>query len=152
MAEEPELFQVNLLVGDMDRALAFYRRLGLEMNAGPGDWPPGSGGQHAGSTSSSGIRLELDNPQMARIWHAAAAQAPVSAVLNFSVASREAVDESYADLVSAGYAGRQPPYDAFWGARYAILQDPDGNDVGLMSPIDPDRRYTPETGKEQGGS
>jgi hypothetical protein len=39
--------------------------------------------------------------------------------------------------------GRQPPFDAFWGARYAIVADPDGNDVGLMSPIDESRRTWP---------
>ena len=46
-------------------------------------------------------------------------------------------------LTAAGYAGSQPPYDAFWGARYAIVEDPDGNDVGLMSPIDAQRRFVP---------
>jgi uncharacterized glyoxalase superfamily protein PhnB len=65
-------------------------------------------------------------------------------VLGFSVASRDAVDERYAALTGAGYPGRQPPYDAFWGARYAVVQDPDGRDVGLMSPIDPDRKFVPE--------
>ena len=64
-------------------------------------------------------------------------------VLGFKLPSRNAVDDRYADLVGAGYSGRQPPYDAFWGARYAIVQDPDGNDVGLMSPSDPGRRTGP---------
>ena len=27
-----------------------------------------------------------------------------------------------------------------WGARYAVVEDPDGNAVGIMSPSDPDRR------------
>jgi len=30
-----------------------------------------------------------------------------------AVPSREAVDERYAELTSAGYSGRQPPHDAF---------------------------------------
>ena len=51
--------------------------------------------------------------------------------------SRDAVDEIYEDLTAAGYTGEQRPYDAFWGARYAIVNDPDGNSVGIMSPIDP---------------
>ena len=59
------------------------------------------------------------------------------------VASREAVGERWAELTGAGYTGRQPPYDAFWGARYAIVIDPDGNHVGLMSPVDPARRGAP---------
>ena len=58
-------------------------------------------------------------------------------------AARRAVDEVYADLAGAGYPGRQPPYDAFWGARYAIVEDPDGNPVRLMSPIDAGLRHWP---------
>jgi len=44
------------------------------------------------------------------------------------------------DLVEHGAVGQQPPWDAFWGARYAVVEDPDGNAVGIMSAIDPDRR------------
>ncbi|MDA1073969.1 MAG: hypothetical protein O3A63_04305 [Proteobacteria bacterium] len=25
----------------------------------------------------------------------------------------------------------KPPYDTFWGSRYAIINDPDGNNVGV---------------------
>jgi hypothetical protein len=44
----------------------------------------------------------------------------------------------------AGYEGQQPPYDAFTGARYAVVLDPDGNAVGLMGPIDPAKSSIPE--------
>ena len=64
-------------------------------------------------------------------------------VIGFALRSREAVDEQYAELTSVGYQARQPPFDAFWGARYAIVADPDGNDVGLMSPVDESRRTWP---------
>jgi uncharacterized glyoxalase superfamily protein PhnB len=43
-------------------------------------------------------------------------------------------------MTSAGYSALAAPYDAFWGARYAIVEDPNGIAVGLMSPIDPGRR------------
>ena len=66
-------------------------------------------------------------------------------MVGFFFDSREAVDECYADLTGAGYDGRQPPFDAFWGARYAIVADPDGHDVGLMSPMDEERRSWPPT-------
>jgi uncharacterized glyoxalase superfamily protein PhnB len=136
--------QVNLVVGDMDAALDFYRRLGVTIRRAP-EWPPGNGARHAEADSASEARFELDNHAMAAIWHVGWRQPTGGSrvVLGFSFPSREAVDERYADLVGAGYAGRQPPYDAFWGARYAIVQDPDGNDVGLMSPIDPTKRSVP---------
>ncbi len=68
----------------------------------------------------------------------------MSVIVGFSLPSRDAVDQRYVELTSARYVGRQPPpFDAFWGARYAIVADPDGNDVGLMSPIDETRRTWP---------
>jgi uncharacterized glyoxalase superfamily protein PhnB len=64
-------------------------------------------------------------------------------VLGFRLPSREAVDRLHAELVAAGHPSRQEPYNAFWGARYAIIADPDGREVGLMSPSDPAQRMTP---------
>ena len=52
----------------------------------------------------------------------------------------------YDELTSAGYLGLAAPYDAFWGARYAIVEDPNGIAVGLMSPIDPKHRVWPIKG------
>jgi len=49
------------------------------------------------------------------------------------------------ELTAAGYRGQQRPYDAFFGARYAVVEDPDGNPVGLMSPVEPARRSSPPT-------
>jgi Glyoxalase/Bleomycin resistance protein/Dioxygenase superfamily len=51
-------------------------------------------------------------------------------------------------ITAAGYRGQQPPYDAFWGARYAVIEDPDGNAVGIMSPVDPDRRSQQDFGED----
>jgi catechol 2,3-dioxygenase-like lactoylglutathione lyase family enzyme len=138
------LNQINLVVDDMDAAIAFYRRLGVEIDPGWADWPPGSGARHA-EAELPGLRLEFDNVAMARIWHAArrGGEAGHNVVIGFSLSSREAVDERYGELTAAGYRGVAAPHDAFWGARYAIVQDPAGNDVGLMSPIDPAKRFVP---------
>jgi uncharacterized glyoxalase superfamily protein PhnB len=75
-----------------------------------------------------GVGLELDTAEFVRLWHAAYRSDPAStkAVMGFSLPSRQAVDERYAELTSAGHAGRQPPFDAFWGSRFAIVADPDG--------------------------
>ncbi|HEY6696636.1 MAG TPA: VOC family protein [Acidimicrobiales bacterium] len=142
----PRFQQVNLVVRDMDAVLAFYRTLGLPIRGGDaGDWPPGSGGRHAEVEAGAGPTVEFDNERGVKLWHAGWRKSGDGArtVVGFSLPSRDAVDEVYAKVTAAGYPGRQPPYDAFWGARYAVVGDPEGNDVGLMSPIDPDRRYTP---------
>jgi catechol 2,3-dioxygenase-like lactoylglutathione lyase family enzyme len=138
--------QLNLVVEDMDAAVAFYQALGMTVRFDGGEWPPGSGARHVALDNGEGAIFELDNLAMARIWHGGwrspdAGGRPV--VLGFSLPSREAVNERYQELTAAGYTGRQEPYDAFFGARYAVVCDPAGNDVGLMSPIDQHRRFTP---------
>jgi uncharacterized glyoxalase superfamily protein PhnB len=136
----PDLHMVNLVVGNMPSSLAFYRRLGAVVPGGEGP-----SGDHVQLRMPSGFSLELDTADSARFWHAGWRADPESArvVIGFALGSREAVDERYAELTAAGYVGRQPPFDAFWGARYAIVADPDGNDVGLMSPVDESRRSWP---------
>ena len=67
-------------------------------------------------------------------------------VLGFSVVTRNEVDRLYTELTGAGYAGLAPPYDAVWGARYAIVEDPNDVAVGVMSPIDPARKTWPPAG------
>jgi catechol 2,3-dioxygenase-like lactoylglutathione lyase family enzyme len=64
-------------------------------------------------------------------------------VIGFEVGSRERVDAIYAEMTAAGYRGLQPPYDALWGARHAVIEDPDGIAVGLMSPVSPEYRSAP---------
>ncbi len=142
---DPHFDQVNLVVRDMDATLAFYRKLGLNVPDGY-DWPPGSGAQHVDVKFPNGARLEFDNVPMAKLWHAGWRENGhgSKAVLGIALPSREAVDERYAELTAAGYVGCQPPYDAFFGARYAIVEDPDGNDVGLMSPVDAARKFVPQ--------
>jgi len=46
-------------------------------------------------------------------------------------------------MTAAGYRGLQPPYDALWGARHAVIEDPDGIAVGLMSSVSPEHRSPP---------
>jgi uncharacterized glyoxalase superfamily protein PhnB len=46
-------------------------------------------------------------------------------------------------MTGADYRGLREPHDAFWGERYAIIEDPDGIAVGLMSPMSPYRKAPP---------
>jgi len=39
----------------------------------------------------------------------------------------------YNKIIEAGYTGYKAPWDAFWGQRYAIIIDPDGNHVDLFA-------------------
>ncbi|MCH7617820.1 MAG: VOC family protein [Chloroflexi bacterium] len=139
--ERPVLNQINLVVKDMDAMVTFYRSLGLEIP----DTDPAWQAHHRTAAMPEGLDLDFDSDEFAQQWNRGWRSRGKGAmgVLGFHVSSREAVDELYEGLTNAGYHGQQVPYDAFWGARYAIVEDPDGNAVGLMSPIDPARRTTP---------
>jgi len=139
MAEGPVLDQFNLVVSDMEASVAFYRRLGLEIPEGAGAWGP----HHRGLSMPGGVTLELDSTRFASTWDRGWRGG--MGVLGVKVSSREAVDERYEALTRAGYRSQAAPHDAFWGARYAIVEDPDGNPVGIMSPTDPALRSPPPT-------
>ena len=53
--------------------------------------------------------------------------------LAFLLDSAAEVDATYNELVALGYRGHKPPWDAFWGQRYAIVLDPDGNGIQLFA-------------------
>jgi catechol 2,3-dioxygenase-like lactoylglutathione lyase family enzyme len=146
-APRPLLNQLNLVVRDFDATVAFYRRLGLDIPE-RAIWRTASGAHHCEVEMPNGMHLEFDSPALAAVYNAgwrAPAAGGGRALIGFALPSRAAVDERYAELTGAGYTGRQPPYDAFWGSRYAVVADPDGNDVGLMSRSDPAHRSTPPT-------
>ena len=140
MADKPVFNQFNLVVSDMSATVAFYRRLGLTIPETDPEWAS----HHRSAEMPGNIDLDFDSAGFARVWDSGWSSRPRMGVLGFKVSSREDVDDIYRDLTEAGYLGEQAPYDAFWGARYAVVQDPDGTPVGIMSPVDPARRSQPK--------
>jgi uncharacterized glyoxalase superfamily protein PhnB len=137
----PRLLQLNLVASDFERTLSFYRLLGLTLEDHSS---PDRALRHVAATGTGEVDLEFDDEELARVYNAGARERGASRVLiNFAFETRDEVDAKYAELVAAGYASRQRPYDTFWGARMAIVADPDANDVALQSPVDPARRKWP---------
>jgi uncharacterized glyoxalase superfamily protein PhnB len=64
-------------------------------------------------------------------------------ILIFGASSRDEVDDRHAHMVGGGYRSHLEPFDAFWGSRYALVDDPDGNAVGFMSPQDREHEAAP---------
>lgn len=137
--------QINLVCRDVEASLAFYRALGVEIPES-GIWRAPSGIHHVAVTLPSGMLLEFDSPALAKVYNRSwtgFSGAGTRVVLGFDVPAREDVDRLYERLTGLGHPGSQPPFDAFWGSRYAVVEDPDGNPVGIMSPQDPGRRSAP---------
>jgi uncharacterized glyoxalase superfamily protein PhnB len=143
--DRPRFTGIDLVGHDLEATMAFYRLLGVDI---PDEaiWRSATGPHHVHvGRIADGAELEIHSPALAAAYNAGYGADPRAAatVLGFGVASREAVDALHDRLVAAGHPSRQPPFDAFWGARYAIVADPDGRDVGIMSPADQEHRNPP---------
>jgi catechol 2,3-dioxygenase-like lactoylglutathione lyase family enzyme len=140
--QRPVFNQVNLVVRDMAAMVEFYERLGVEFTRTVPPWE-----RHHRTFAEDNVveefDFDLDSQAFATQWDEGWPAAKTGPVFGFRLSSPEAVDEIYLDLTNAGYAGQQPPWDGFMGARYAVVADPDGNSVGLMGPIDPARTRVP---------
>ena len=95
------------------------------------------------AAESEGLHFDIDSTAFAQRWNTGwrgREDLAGRVVVGFHVASREEVDRLYGEMTAAGHRGLQAPYDAFWGARYAVVEDPDGIAVGLMSPKSAEHR------------
>lgn len=124
---------IDIVVADMGKALAFYRTLGLAV---PDD---ADGGEQVQVATPGGATLGFLTEALMK-GHNPYWVDPVGQRVTFACRcdSAEEVDATYARVTAAGYEGRQAPWDAPWGQRYAMLGDPDGNRVDLFAAIAPE--------------
>ncbi|MCU1344343.1 MAG: glyoxalase [Acidimicrobiia bacterium] len=124
---------VGIVVADMARSLAFYRRLGLDVPADADSQP------HVEAQLPGGLRLAWDTVEVIRSFdpHWTPPTGGHGLSVAFACDSPAEVDSTYADLLAAGAAGHLEPWDAFWGMRYAVVRDPDGNSVDLFAALPP---------------
>src|SRR5262245_18286988 len=143
--EAPDLFLVDFVARDMEATIAFYRALGVDIPE-KAIWRTATGAHHVDIKMPGGIAVHFDSFALARVYNRGWREysgTGTRIVLNFRVGSRQGVDLLHERVTALGYMSAQPPIDAFWGARYAIVEDPDGNHVGLMSPSYPSLRRAP---------
>ncbi|MBY8878470.1 VOC family protein [Actinacidiphila acidipaludis] len=124
----PRIDLIGLVVADMAASLAFYRLLGLGL-------PPEADGEpHVEVTLPGGLRLAWDTVATVRSFDPDWTPATGSRISPaFDCGSPAGVDAVYAELTEAGHHGHLKPWDAFWGQRYAVVLDPDGNAVDLFA-------------------
>jgi catechol 2,3-dioxygenase-like lactoylglutathione lyase family enzyme len=128
---QARLDMIGLVVQDLARSLAFYRRLGLDIPADADQAP------HVETTLPGGLRLAWDPVETVRSfdpdWTPPTGSPRIG--LAFLFDSPAAVDKAFAELIAEGYQGHKEPWDAPWGQRYALILDPDGNSVDLFAPL-----------------
>jgi catechol 2,3-dioxygenase-like lactoylglutathione lyase family enzyme len=126
----PRLDLIGIIVEDMARSLAFYRRLGFDL-------PAEADLEGHVESVAGGIRVAWDTVDVIHSFDPGW-QPPVGGQrigLAFVCDSPSDVDALYNSLIAEGYESLHQPWDAFWGQRYAVVGDPDGNPVDLFAPL-----------------
>jgi uncharacterized glyoxalase superfamily protein PhnB len=121
---------VEIVAHDLNRALAFYRLLGLVV-------PEPDGPPHVEVELPGGNRLAFDTEDTIAAMHPGWT-APTSAgrvAIAFGLGSPGEVDALFEKVTAAGHSGTLEPFDAPWGQRYATVEDPDGTSVDLFAPL-----------------
>ena len=124
----PTLDAIGIVVSDVAKSVAFYRLLGLKF--------PKKLDDHIEAKLPNGLRVMLDTEEVVRSFDAKWKRPKGNSIgLAFLCKNAKEVDKVYDKIVAAGYKGKKKPWDAFWGQRYAVLHDPDGNSVELFAPL-----------------
>lgn len=127
--------QINLVVADVARAAGFYRDLG---------WDVGAAADPHAEIRFEGLSVELDEASSVRFWNSGSPDDRAAAtVFSIHVAARDDVDAVWTRMTDLGHESRQRPFDAFFGSRFAVLADPDGHQIGLISPRSDAHRHDP---------
>jgi catechol 2,3-dioxygenase-like lactoylglutathione lyase family enzyme len=122
-----KLSQVGIAVKDMAASLRFYRLLDLPI-------PEGQEQEAHVAVAVGGVRLAWDPIEiLTDVYGGWVDPAGQRIELAFDCETRDGVDETYARIVGQGHRGHRAPWDAVWGQRYAIVEDPDGNLVSLFA-------------------
>jgi catechol 2,3-dioxygenase-like lactoylglutathione lyase family enzyme len=125
----PQLNAIGIVASDLARSIRFYRLLGVDVPETPGEG-------HIDTFLPNGVRFMLDTEDVIRSFRPEWSRETGNQIaLAFECASAAEVDETYARVVAAGFHGEKEPWDAFWGQRYAQLQDPDGVGVDLYASL-----------------
>jgi catechol 2,3-dioxygenase-like lactoylglutathione lyase family enzyme len=125
----PQLNAIGIVVGDMARSIRFYRLLGVDVPETPEEG-------HIDTFLPNGVRFMLDSEEVVRSFRPDWSRSTGNQLaLAFECTSPSEVDEVYARALDNGFHGEKEPWDAFWGQRYAQLQDPDGVGVDLYAAL-----------------
>jgi len=121
---------IGIVSADIERSLSFYRLLGLatpEFDAKEDHFQCDLGG---------GVTLMWDTVALIQQITPGYVHGSGSSIgLAWQCDSPALVDEAYARIVGAGFESEKAPWDAFWGQRYAIVKDPDGNLTSLYAQL-----------------
>lgn len=121
-----KLDMVGIVVEDMKKSLEFYRVLGFDI-------PEKMNEEQHVEVAQDSFRLAFDTKEMVKGIYGGWEETSGHRVeLAFLCDNVESLNNLYMKIIESGYEGHREPWDAFWGQRYAIVKDVDGNLISLF--------------------
>jgi predicted lactoylglutathione lyase len=137
----PRFGSINVIVDDVAAAARFLADLGVDFEPTLPEW---ASYHRSFAADVSDFDADIDDPSFATWWGGVPRDGVAPPfVVNLRVDSREEVDQLYRQGLATGAVELKAPFDAFWGARYAVMLAPGPLCVGVMSVPEPGRRTAP---------
>lgn len=122
-----KLDMVGIVVKDMKKSLDFYRVLGFDI-------PEEMDYENHVEIEQGSFRIAFDTQLMVKEIYGEWTEPKGHRIeLAFLCDDKDSVNCLYNKIIENGFAGHREPWDAFWGQRYAIVKDADGNLISLFA-------------------
>lgn len=119
---------IGIVSKNLKESIRFYEILGVCFSE--------VGKDHWEAVTTQGVRIMLDSVDLMKKINPQWEEPKRSGmVLCFKQDSPEKVNKLYSRITEAGFSSMKPPWDAFWGQRYASVLDPDDNQIDIFSPL-----------------
>lgn len=113
---------------NIPKTVEFYQLLGFEF----GKFSPSD--DHVEPITQDGsARLMIDSAKLTKELTGSEPKAANHSIFALEYESPDEVDDVAKKVKEAGFKLTTEPWDAFWGQRYAVVQDPDGYKVDLYA-------------------
>lgn len=121
-----KLDMLGIVTKNMTMAIDFYEMLGFSVI--------GDSTEDYVELNNKNVRISLNTSKMvADIYGYEPITTGDKLELAFLCDTVEEVNDTYKKMKDAGYDIFKEPWDAFWGQRYAIIKDIDGNLLSLFA-------------------
>ena len=115
---------------NLQKSIEFYKLLGFEFPELK------EGEQHIESIPTEGsIKLMIDSAELAKEIIGEDPKPGNHSSFALLYDSPQEVNEVSKKIIDAGFKVVNEPWDAFWGQRYCIVEDPDGYKVDLYAQL-----------------
>jgi uncharacterized glyoxalase superfamily protein PhnB len=118
---------VGISSANFKKTVHFYSLLGFQFPEFK------EGEQHIESAMPGSARLMIDSKEMIKSIIGEDPHPSNHSPFAIEYNSASEVDEAADKVKKAGFKVIKEPWDAFWGQRYAIVEDPDGYRVDLYA-------------------